>query len=270
MDMTPSETLLKTQGLGIQFGGLKAVDALDIEVRKGEIFGLIGPNGAGKSTSFNLLSGALTPTSGRVFFKGEDVTKLKPFDMAKRGLARTFQLTNLFAGLTVIDTMLVGAHLHVKKGLLASVFYTKGYREELDQLRDEARRILATVGLAGTEQASVDALSFVQQRRLEIAMAIATRPTMLLLDEPAAGLSPSETADLGVLIQTLNQQGITIILIEHNTRFVMKLCARICVLDYGRKYAEGSPEEIVANPKVREIYLGRDVKQDHPEEHAHA
>lgn len=250
--------ILIVKNLAVHFGGLRAIQDLSFDVAEGEIFGLIGPNGAGKTTCFNAISGVVPPSAGDLIYNGEHVTGFRPYDVAKRGLIRTFQLTSLFAQLTVQQNVVVGSHLKRRGGIIGAIGQSKGYRLEEEAINTRAEEILGFVGLGHVVNERASQLGFGDQRRLEIAIALAAGPMTLLLDEPAAGMSPVEALDFMRLIRAIRDRGITILLIEHNMRVVMGLCDRVLVLHYGAKVVEGSPEEVAASSEVREVYLGRD------------
>lgn len=249
--------LLDVQDCTKQFGGLVAVNKFSLALEPGELVGLIGPNGAGKTTAFNLLTGVYGPTSGTISFNGRSVAGHKPYQIAREGISRTFQNIRLFPTVSVLDNVRTATHLHYKPSLLGAVLrgqaFTRSERESLDQ----ARELLDRFGLLKYEQEFAKNLAYGEQRRLEIARALATRPKLLLLDEPAAGMNPQEKNDLMRQIQNLRDDyGLTILLIEHDMKVVMGICRRILVLDYGQVIAEGTPQEIRSNPKVVEAYLG--------------
>jgi len=235
--------ILEGRGLTKAFGGLQAVKDLSFALRDGEILGIIGPNGAGKTTLFNLLTGFYRPDAGRVFFKGENVTGLRPHQICKRGLARTFQITQPFANLTVLENVKIGAYSRIPSSPEAT---------------QEALRILGTVGLYERRDELASALSVGHRKNLELAKALATRPELILLDEVVAGLNPKEGDDMIAYIKGIREQGITVLLIEHVMKAIMSLCNRIIVIHYGERIAEGVPEEISKNPKVIEAYLGEE------------
>jgi branched-chain amino acid transport system ATP-binding protein len=239
--------ILETERLSKRFGGLTAVSDVNIEVRKGEILGLIGPNGAGKTTLFNLLSGALRADSGVVRFKGHEITGLKPHRIARTGLARTFQSVKIFSRMSVID--------HVRLGYLFGRLESRGK----DETNREVREILEFVGLASLRDALGRDLILANQKRLEVARALAAKPDLLLLDEAMAGLTPTEMAEAMELVKEIGRRGITIVMIEHVMKAIMSICGRIVVLDHGLKIAEGAPEVIAENKTVIEVYLGEQV-----------
>lgn len=242
------------------FGGLAAVAGVSQHVDKGELVGLIGPNGAGKTTVFNLLTGVYAPNEGDISFMGRRLNGMRPSRVAASGIARTFQNIRLFPSLTVLQNVMVGAHIRARTGLMAAIAQSLGQRSEDARLRGECLSILERLDLDGLADEQSTSLPYGQQRRLEIARALATSPRLLLLDEPAAGMNPQEKADLMVLIQRLREDyDLTILLIEHDMRLVMGICERIYVLDYGQIIAEGNPEEISTNPEVIAAYLGTEV-----------
>lgn len=252
-----AEIVLKTHGLTRYFGALQAVDGLDLAVNRGEVFGLIGPNGSGKTTALNVISGFLPPTSGSVHYRGEEVTRLPPFQLARRGLVRTFQITSVFEGLSVFDNLLHASHLHSRGRVIGTLLKTRAYRDEGERLRNRIRDILSSVGLEARSSDMAGELSAGEHRYLEVAIALAAGPELLLLDEPAAGLNPEEAAQLGSLITSLRNDDVTVILVEHNMRMIMGVCSRVAVLNFGRKIAEGPPAAIREDPEVVTAYLGR-------------
>ena len=248
--------LLEIRNLCRRFGGLSAVDDLSMNITQGDIHGLIGPNGAGKSTLFDVVSGFLKPTSGQVIFKGEDITGLKPSATAKKGLVRTFQLTTLFTTYTVLQNVSVAFHVHSGVGLVGALLNGRSTRRKEEDIRKKTAKILEFLDIAHLSDELATNLPHGHQRTLGIAVAMATEPELLMLDEPATGMNPEETSSLMDTIKKIRDRGITILLVEHNMQAVMQLCDRITAISFGRKLAEGSPEEVRENESVIEAYLG--------------
>src|SRR5947199_441984 len=252
-----AETLLETVGLRKQFGGLLAVHDVDFTVPDGSIVSLIGPNGAGKTTFFNMLTGVYKPTAGRIVFAGEEVTGKPPHAFTQRGIGRTFQHIRLFQNMTALENVLVGMHVRLKGSLFEAIVRTPRVRHEEKEARERARALLEFSGLRRKDGQLGRNLSYGDQRRLEVARALATQPKLLLLDEPTAGMNPQETADFtGFVGRLREEQKLAVLLIEHDMRVVMGVSDRVTVLDYGEKIAEGTPQEIQKNERVIEAYLG--------------
>lgn len=248
--------LLSIRDVTMRFGGLVANDSISIDVPEGMLFAVIGPNGAGKTTLFNVVSGTLAPTAGSVHFGGEQISGLPQDQVAGRGLIRTYQLVQLFKDLTVAENVQVGFHRVTKGGIGSALFHPKWMRDQEREIAQETRNLLTFVGLGDRHDVRADQLPYGQQRLLEVARALAAKPRLILLDEPAAGLNVPETEALADVIRAVNERGITVVLIEHDMGLIMKVAQRIAVLDFGRKIAEGTPDEIKAHPAVIEAYLG--------------
>jgi ABC-type branched-subunit amino acid transport system ATPase component len=249
--------VLGVEDLSISFGGLAALSELSFEARDREIFALIGPNGAGKSTVFNVVTGLYRPVSGRIKLGADDLLALAPHEIARRGVARTFQNTEVFRQLSALDNVLIGRHAHLRTGLIRGALGLPSVRREETRARETARALLARLGLESVAATEAGSLPLGAQKRLEIARALAAEPRLLLLDEPAGGLNPTETQTLMAVIRGLrDESGLTIVLVEHDMELVMGISDRVCVLDHGRKIAEGAPREIVNDAAVVEAYLG--------------
>ena len=255
-DVDQYETLQETKDLTMKFGGLTALDAVSFSIARGEILGLIGPNGAGKTTCFNAISGVFRPTSGSVIFDGAALGRIKRHQITNRGIARTFQNIRLWGEMTALENVVVGTDSRHKTSVPGAVFRTPRHRREEREAIERAVEVLRFVGIAHRGEEKAKNLSYGDQRRLEIARALATEPKLLCLDEPAAGFNPSEKAALIDLIQAIRDRGYTVLLIEHDMRLVMGVTDRIVVLEFGRKIAEGLPSEIREDPAVVAAYLG--------------
>lgn len=253
--------MLYAENVYVRFGGLTAVDNVSLHIKPGEIHAIIGPNGAGKSTFFNAVSGINKPSEGKISFLGQDITGLNQHQVAARGIGRTFQNIKLFNSMTVLENVICGCHMNVKSSMLQDMFGTKKQRQEEEKLREECMALLKRVDLYDKRDMYSNNLPYGDQRKLEIVRAMATTPKLLMLDEPAAGMNPSETEELKQFIKKINSEGLTILLIEHDVKMVMSLADTITVLNHGAKIAEGSADEVRNNDAVIEAYLGKSYRR---------
>lgn len=249
--------LLESKNVTKTFGGVTAVNNIDMKIEKGDIFGIIGPNGAGKTTFFNVCSGVIPPTKGQVFLNGELITGMRPEQIAQRGMARTFQNIKLFNYMTVLENVKIGFHMHTKTNIFDAILNNKKFKNDEKMVVKESTKIIERVGLSKFINVPAGNLAYGVQRKVEIARALALRPQILLLDEPAAGMNPNETWELLEFVKKLNNEGYTIAVIEHDMKFVMNLCKKILVINFGTKICQGNPEHVKNDKGVQEAYFGK-------------
>ena len=257
--MTRPDSILSAHNLSIHFGGLKAISELDFTIQAGAIHAIIGPNGAGKTTLLNLLTGVYAPTFGAVSFNGAPVTGKKPHELAALGMSRTFQNLQIFFNMSALDNVMVGCHLHLNRALIPALLRFPAVARKDREAREHCRELMALVGCGAYLDAETSAMPYGALKRLEIARALAAKPKLLLLDEPAAGLNATESREIDAVIQKVAEQGVTVVLVEHDMKMVMGISNHILVLDYGRKLTEGTPSEIAAHPEVIAAYLGTEA-----------
>ena len=248
--------ILVTENLSVEFGGVRALTKVAVQVKEGEILAVIGPNGAGKTTFFNAVTGTFSPSSGKVFFQGKEITGKKSYEVARLGIARSFQNLKPFAEMTLLENVLIGREIHMQSGMLAAILRTGRFSTDEKKQLDKAAELLEFVGLERRKQSLARNLTYGERKMLEIARALALEPKVLLLDEPVAGMNPTETAFVMDLVRKIRQKRITVVLIEHDMKMVMGISDRICVLDHGELIAEGLPHEVRANENVIKAYLG--------------
>lgn len=254
-----ADLILESRKACKHFGGLKAVNNVDMQVERGQIYGIIGPNGAGKTTFFNICAGTFPASGGKIIFDGKDITNQTSVQVAKLGIARTFQNLQIFGNMTVLQNVTIGFHLHTKTNIFDSILHTGQYKQDEKKTLTEGTALLEKLGLLEYKNTLAKNLAYGTQRKVEIARALALSPKLLLLDEPAAGMNPMETMSLMEFVKRIRDSGITVIVIEHDMKFVMNMCDYILVLNHGEKLAEGLPEEIAHNAAVKEAYFGKGI-----------